>query len=267
MSLLSLGCAQNKKDGTEATSKIGLEENREISNKTEQPIEENQSGADQTGEEQAGDEKEGDMETGEVRSGEELVGGEQIGETKTGEERAEEELTGKEPTDEELPGDDQADEENTEELGREEASQRKEEFLGTDYSSVEYIVMTLDEIRVYYDLLQDYQMEFAIDLGKAFYEGRDKITLGEDEELSAIKEKGYVSLKPTNYYLDILFAKTQTVILGDKHHYECDIIMIDLTDGIIYISLEGEYTGILYIEEDCFGDIRKEVESVIDSVT
>lgn len=230
ISLLSMGCAQHRKGGTDDKANMELEENREIT-KAEQQIEEDQAGEEQVGEKEKGVGQGGEDLTGEV-----------------------------------LPEEDQADEELAEELDSAEILQPKGEFLGTDYSAVDYIVMTLDEINVYYDLLQDYQMEFAINLCEAFYEGKDKLTLGEAEELSSIKEKGYVILKPSNYYLDILFTKPQTVILGDKQRYECDVIMVDLTERIIYISLEGEYKGVLYYEEDCFKDILQEVENIIDSI-
>ncbi len=140
------------------------------------------------------------------------------------------------------------------------------EFLGTDYSKVDFIILTLDEISVYYDLLQDYQMRFAINLAEAFTQSVNMISLIEEEELTAINEQGHVEGKQGHYYLELQFMSVQKITLGGEY-FDCDDILMDLTDRVIYVRLEGEEVGILGYEEEALQSIFTQVENIIESIS
>jgi hypothetical protein len=146
-------------------------------------------------------------------------------------------------------------------------TQPQGEFLGTDFTTVDFIILTKGEFSIYYDLLQDYQMEFAVSLAEAFSKAGDTIAAEDNKELELFNEKGYVEMNPGHYYLEIQFSAPQDIILGDKIRFYCDDILIDLTDHIIYERMEGEYVGILKYEEETLQSILTVIQNDIDSMS
>ncbi len=119
-------------------------------------------------------------------------------------------------------------------------------ILGVEYSSIEQIILMHENTMVYYDLLQDYQVEFLDDLSTAFDDTAKEIT-SLDESLGVEAQNIDASVNNnSNYYVQIKFSTPQTITFkgnDEETKYECDSVFLDINDMKLHWSKDNVYIG------------------------
>ncbi|MDF2944802.1 MAG: hypothetical protein K0S01_3660 [Herbinix sp.] len=121
-------------------------------------------------------------------------------------------------------------------------------ILGVDHVSIKQITLKHKNYAVYYDLLQDYQVEFINKLSLIFDNTAKEIsTLEESLGITLDEDDVYIN-GSSDYFIQIEFISPQTIYFKDNNketQEECDSILFNLNDLKLYWSKNKEYIGTL----------------------